>query len=155
MQELADSEGFLLLAPESQGPTWDLILGDYGRDVAFIDQALEQVFEHHAVDPARLALAGFSDGASYALSLGMINGDLFRHLLAFSPGFVSPAEPRGAPRLFISHGTKDDVLPVARCSRRILPQVEAAGYAVRYHEFKGGHVLPPEVAGAAIDWLFE
>ena len=32
--------------------------------------------DHHAVDPARIAVAGFSDGASYALSLGLTNGTL-------------------------------------------------------------------------------
>lgn len=153
LQDLADTEGFLLLAPESRAPSWDLVMGDYGQDVAFLDQVLEHVFERYAVDPERVVLAGFSDGASYALSLGIINGDLFRHILAFSPGFAAPRDSHGSPRLFISHGDKDGVLPVARCSRRIVPRLEAAGLDVRYHEFKGGHVIPPEVVGEAIDWL--
>ena len=153
MQEQADAEGFLLLAPESQGPSWDLVMGDYGPDVAFLDQVLAHVFERYAVDPERVVLAGFSDGASYALSLGIINGDLFRHLIAFSPGFAAPKDSRGSPRLFISHGDKDTVLPIARCSRRLVPQLEAAGLDVRYREFKGGHVIPPEVAREAVQWL--
>ncbi|MFP2907197.1 alpha/beta hydrolase [Pyxidicoccus sp. 3LFB2] len=153
MQELADAEGFLLLAPESRGPSWDLVMGEYGQDVAFLDQVLEHVFERYVVDPERVVLAGFSDGASYALSLGILNGDLFRHILAFSPGFAAPTDSRGSPRLFISHGDKDSVLPVAKCSRRIVPQMEAAGLDVRYHEFKGGHVIPPEVAREAVQWL--
>ncbi|MFP2932385.1 alpha/beta hydrolase [Pyxidicoccus sp. 3LG] len=145
LQDLADAEGFLLLAPESRGRTWDLVLGDYGQDVAFLDQVLEDVFARYAVDPERVVLGGFSDGASYALSLGLINGDLFRHLIAFSPGFASARDTLGTPRLFVSHGDKDVVLPVALCSRRIVPQLEAVGLEVRYHEFKGGHVIPPEV----------
>ncbi|MBZ4418856.1 alpha/beta hydrolase [Myxococcus sp. RHSTA-1-4] len=153
LQDLADTEGFLLLAPESRAPSWDLVMGDYGQDVAFLDQVLDHVFERYAVDPERVVLAGFSDGASYALSLGIINGDLFRHIMAFSPGFAAPRDSHGTPRLFISHGDKDGVLPVARYSRRIVPQLEAAGLDVRYHEFKGGHVIPPEVVGEAIDWL--
>ena len=56
------------------------------------------------VDPARLVIGGFSDGASYALSLGLINGQLFRKVAAFSPGFVVTGEPEGKPRVFISHG---------------------------------------------------
>jgi phospholipase/carboxylesterase len=35
-----------------------------------------------------VALGGFSDGASYALSLDLTNGDLFASLIAFSPGFI-------------------------------------------------------------------
>ncbi len=43
---------------------------------------------------------GFSDGASYALSLGVPNGDLFTHIVAFSPGFMRlpDQEPAGGGR---------------------------------------------------------
>src|SRR3712207_7974813 len=51
--------------------------------------------------------AGFSDGASYALSLGIPNGDLFTHLVAFSPGFAAPDGQRGHPRVFVGHGVDD------------------------------------------------
>ena len=37
-----------------------------------------------------MCASGFSDGASYALSLGAANGDLFTHIAAFSPGFMRP-----------------------------------------------------------------
>jgi predicted esterase len=153
LQDLADAEGFLLLLPESRGPSWDLIMGDYGQDVAFLDQVLEHVFERYAVDPERVVLSGFSDGASYALSLGIINGDLFRHIIAFSPGFAAPRDHKGTPRIFITHGDKDTVLPIARCSRRLVPALEASGFDVRYVEFKGGHVVPPELVRESIDWL--
>lgn len=151
--KLADEAGLLLLAPDSRGPTWDLILGDYGPDVAFIDQALAHVFERYAVDPERIALEGFSDGASYALSLGLANGDLFHHLIAFSPGFLAPPGQQGEPRLFISHGTQDTVLPIGPCSRKVVPRVERAGYKVRYREFEGGHSVPPRIAREALDWF--
>ncbi len=65
---LADEHGFLLLAPASEGPTWDVIQSRYGPDVAFLDQSLARSFELRTVDPGRVAIAGFSDGASYALS---------------------------------------------------------------------------------------
>src|SRR5918911_5524024 len=93
----ADAAGLLLVAPESRGPTWDVIRDSYGPDVEFIDRALSVVFSRYAVDPSHLAVGGFSDGASYALSLGLTNGDLFTHVLAFSPGFAAPAGHQGAP----------------------------------------------------------
>ncbi len=153
LQPLVGELGFILLAPDSRGRTWDLLLGGYGPDVAFLDRALARTFERYAVDPARIAIAGFSDGASYALSIGLANGDLFTHVLAFSPGFMAPAVQLGAPRLFISHGTRDGVLPISVCSRRIVPRVRRAGYAVRYEEFDGGHTVPPHVARTAVEWL--
>jgi predicted esterase len=151
----ADERGLLLLALKSAGPTWDVVRGGFGPDVTFADAALATVFARQAVDPGYLTVEGFSDGASYALSLGLTNGDLFSHVIAFSPGFSVPAEERGRPRVFVSHGSRDDVLPLARTSRRIVPALERAGYAVRYEEFAGGHVVPEEIVRAAVAWLLE
>jgi phospholipase/carboxylesterase len=149
--------GALVLVLESRGPTWDVIGGAYGPDVSFLDTVLRTaVFGRHHVDPRRVALAGFSDGASYALSLALGNGDLFTHVLAFSPGFAAPPEPLvGRPRLFVSHGVADDVLPIGPCSRRLVPRLRAAGYEVRYREFPGGHFVPPELASEAVAMLDE
>jgi phospholipase/carboxylesterase len=151
----SDEVGLILLALASRGPTWDLIVGRgrYGPDVAAIDHALEHTFCRYAVDPAHVAVGGYSDGASYALSLGIMNGDLFTHVLAFSPGFMAPAERRGCPRFFVSHGTRDAWLPIDRCSRRIVPQLERAGYEVSYREFEGGHVVPPDIGREAANWF--
>src|SRR3712207_5711951 len=151
--DLADEAGLILLAPESRRQTWDVLMDGYGADVDYIDRALARTFERYAVDPARLAIGGFSDGASYALSLGITNGDLFTHVIAFSPGFMAPAAQRGEPRLYIAHGTRDEVLPIDYCSRRIIPQARRAGYDLRYHEFDGPHTVPPEIAREALDWF--
>jgi phospholipase/carboxylesterase len=151
----ADETGLILLALSSRGPTWDSILdrGRYGSDIATIDQTLEHTFSRWAVDPARVAVGGYSDGASYALSLGLANGDLFSHVLAFSPGFLAPAGQRSSPSIFVSHGTQDRWLPIDSCSRRIVPHLERAGYEVRYREFEGSHVVPPAIAREAAIWL--
>ena len=131
-RQLADDAGLVLLAPDSRGGTWDAIRGSYNVDVAFIDRALASVFERVAIDPARLTIEGFSDGATYAIGVGLTNGDLFQRVIAFSPGFVLPIDPHAKPRIFISHGTRDEILPIDQCSRRIVPQLERARYAVQY-----------------------
>ncbi|MEP7067370.1 MAG: alpha/beta hydrolase-fold protein [Gemmatimonadota bacterium] len=153
LQTLADVEGIVILAPSSTRQTWDLVLGAYGPDVSFIDEALAMTFERCAIDPRRLTVGGFSDGASYALSLGLTNGDLFTHVIAFSPGFVAPADHVGRPCCYVSHGIRDTVLPIVRCSRRLVPALERAGYDVMYHEFDGLHTIPPEIALEACEWL--
>src|SRR5215207_9210147 len=151
----ADEAGIILLALSSRGPTWDSILdrGRYASDIAAIDRALEHTFSRCAVDPERVGVGGYSDGASYALSLGIANGDLFSHVLAFSPGFLAPAGQSGSPRIFVSHGIQDGWLPIDSCSRRIVPQLERAGYEVRYREFNGGHVVPPSIARESAIWF--
>lgn len=149
----ADSLGAAILAPDSRDMSWDAVRGDFGVDPAFIDRAMAWTFDLVSVDPARLWLAGFSDGASYGLSLGIANGDLFSRLLAFSPGFVIPTERRGKPKIYVSHGRQDQILPIDRCSRVIVPELKRAGYDVRFDEFEGGHRMPPEILDAAAKWL--
>ncbi|HEU4412159.1 MAG TPA: phospholipase [Polyangiaceae bacterium] len=152
--ELADEHGVLLLAPDARASTWDIIVGDgFGPDLAFIDDALGRVFAGYAVDPSRVAAGGFSDGASYALSLGLTNGDLFGHLLAFSPGFAAPEAPRGAPLVYVSHGRRDEVLPIEACSRALVPRLRRAGYQVQYREFDGPHTVPRDLAREAFAWF--
>ncbi len=150
VEEAAERLGLLVLAPESRGRTWDVILKSYGPDVTFIDRALARVLADFAVDGERIAVGGFSDGASYALSLGIINGSLFSHILAFSPGFAAPTEAHGSPKIFISHGVRDEVLPIEQCGRRLAPRLREAGYDLDYREFADGHVVPPDMVEAAL-----
>jgi phospholipase/carboxylesterase len=153
---LADDNGMILVAPASTGHTWDVIVNSaYGSDVALIDQALDRVFNRYAVDTSHLAIGGFSDGASYALSLGLANGDLFTHVIAFSPGFVAPVSPRGQPKIFVSHGAKDSVLPIDGCSRKIVPRLQRGEYEVVYREFDGPHSIPPDIAQSAVEWFLK
>jgi phospholipase/carboxylesterase len=149
----ADRAGVVVVAPDSRGTTWDAVRGGFGEDVEFLDRTLTHVFTHLEVDPARMAIGGFSDGASYALSLGLGNGDLFPRVVACSPGFVISAAPHGHPRFFISHGTSDQILPIDRCSRVIVPRLRSMGYDVTFREFDGRHEVPPDVASEATRWL--
>ena len=149
----ADRFGVVVIAPDSRGPTWDIIpSGGYGPDVEFIDEALASVTSRLAVDIDRMAIAGISDGASYALSLGLTNGDLFPAIVAYSPGFAVPGEPVGRPRVFISHGTFDNVLPIDMCGRRLVSVLRGVDYDVTFEEFAGGHTVPPEIAEAGFRW---
>jgi predicted esterase len=153
---LADTEGIILMAPSSRGDTWDIIEeNEFGQDVLFMDGALTRVFSQYNIDPERIAIGGFSDGASYALSLGLTNGDLFSHIIAFSPGFFYAAVAAGKPQVYISHGVHDDVLPITPCSRRIVPQLTLEQYSVTYREFDGGHTVPDSLSKEATQWFLE
>ena len=149
---LADTAGALLLMPESRSVTWDAIHGSFGPDVAFIDAALAWAFARCAVDPARVAAHGFSDGATYSLSLGLANGDLFRRVVAHSPGFIVSAPPHGKPPVLVTHGTADGVLPIDQTSRRLVPYLRDHGYTVDFREFSGGHQVPAALAAAGVEW---
>ena len=151
-QPIADELGVLVLAPEANGRTWDLILGGFGPDAEFINRSLHTAFQRVHVDPDRIFTSGFSDGASYSLSLGLTNGDYFSRIAAYSPGFIRAAAQRGQPGFFITHGNMDQVLPV-ESSRYIVEELKAAGYEVDYREFDGPHAVSLSLARASFEWM--
>lgn len=91
--------GAIIVSPQSRGSTWDGIREGFGGDVELIDKALHQIFRQYDIDRRRVAIGGFSDGASYALSLGLINGQLFSHIIAFSPAFICPGHKVRLPAI--------------------------------------------------------
>jgi phospholipase/carboxylesterase len=149
----SDDAGVTLLAPKSEGPTWDAIQSSFGPDARFLDRALNAAFARITIDRKRIAVGGFSDGATYAIALGLANGDLFSHVLAFSPGFLIRVTRVGAARFFLSHGTSDPILPIDGASRPIARELRRANLSVKLREFDGGHTVPPEVAREAFQWL--
>jgi phospholipase/carboxylesterase len=151
-QPIADDLGLLILAPEATYRTWDLILGGFGPDVDFINLALQTTFRTVHVDANRIGTSGFSDGASYSLSLGLTNGDFFSRIAAYSPGFMSVAAERGTPSFFITHGNMDQVLPV-EASRYIVEQLRSASYEVDFREFDGPHAVSLSLARASYEWM--
>jgi phospholipase/carboxylesterase len=157
----ADRRGIVLLAPDSAEKTWDAVVEvargrtpAFGEDVARIDAALLEAFSRVAVDPEHLGVAGFSDGAGYALSLGVRNSSLFRTTFAFSAGLMVAGETGPPSRIFISHGDRDAVIPATISRDTLAPALQRAGFNVEYVEFHGGHELPDQVLDRAFDsWL--
>jgi poly(3-hydroxybutyrate) depolymerase len=141
----------LIAAPASRRRTWDVVQGGLGPDVRTVDLLLRRLADEHAVTGR--TVGGFSDGASYALTLGLANGDVFDSVIAFSPGFAAARVGHGRARLFVSHGVDDQVLPIGRCSRRLVPALRRQGYDVAYEEFPGGHEVPLGVRRSAVEWL--
>jgi phospholipase/carboxylesterase len=153
---LFDKDAIVVVIPDSRNPTWDMIyMGEYGPDVQFIDRALGLAFKRCRIDPDKVALGGFSDGATYALSLGITNANLFHTILAFSPGFVQPAVKTGKPRIFIGHGRQDEILPIDLTSREIVAALKEKNYPVKFEEFDGNHTMTREEVTHAIDYFMQ
>jgi phospholipase/carboxylesterase len=133
--------------------TWDVIRGDFGPDVRRIDAALATTFSLCNIDPARIALGGFSDGASYALSLGRRNGARFAAIIALSPGFMVSAHAAQKPPIFVAHADRDRILPIAQTSRLLVPELQRDGYRVSFKEFSGGHGIQPPILLEGLEWF--
>jgi len=153
-KDVAEKHGFVLLVPENERPTWHLKKLPAGGDAVLFDKALAYVFARATIDPRHLCVAGHSDGASTAMSVGLANGDLFSHVIMFSGGSVYGSRGVGRPRLFISHGDQDDILPFHN-AKTIADDLASLGYDVTFREFHGGHGLPSEVAHDALAWFLD
>ena len=149
----ADEHGVILLCPSTQAGTWDGIRGSFARDFNVINTLLQRAFDSCAIDSRHIAIGGFSDGASYGVSLGLINGDLFTHVIAHSPGFIISDNWHGKPGVYVSHGRQDTVLPFDRCGAAIVKRLQAKGYTPRFDVFEGGHTASPEIRSAALAWF--
>jgi phospholipase/carboxylesterase len=153
MQPLADETGMVLVAPNSRDSSWDIRYGAFGADVAFINTMLERVFDQVRVNASRIALCGFSDGASYALSIGLINGDLFSRVLAMSPRiYGQSASGRQAKDFRDARYARSDPRHRSHQSRS-RSAAEEGGYDVEYHEFDGRHGVSPALLRDAVTWM--
>ena len=161
----ADANHFILLIPQSKGPTWDMIedlqsrLGvemnvqpRYGRDLKALDLALADLFSRVAVDPARVGIMGFSDGATYAVSVGTANPQLFHTVIAYSPGPAFPTRFDATQRIFISHAEEDPVLPYST-TRGMVAKMRVKNMPVMFESFHGGHEVPKAIHAKAIAYF--
>lgn len=160
MASAADKRGAINLAPQSERSTWDVIRSfghgggpEFGADTGRVNDSLAALFAQFTIDPERIAIAGFSDGASYALSLGPRNQQLFTHIMAFSPGGVAPFSDAAKAKVFVSHGTKDPVLAFANTADGIVPGFRSAGFAVEFVTFDGQHQFREQEIAKAMDWF--
>lgn len=159
----ADREGFVLLMPSPKGATWDMVddlsrrfgiemnvRPRYGRDIKALDTSLADLFGKVAIDPKRIAVLGFSNGATYALSIGTANPQLFSAVLALSPGPAFPTRFDPAQRVFISHGESDEVLPFSY-TRGVVAKLRVRKMQIEFMSFKGRHEIPDEVRTKALE----
>ena len=164
----AERCGCLLLAVQSKGATWDTIglvrqaakTGRttvdrlFGEDVNRMEQALGAALRTADADHRSVVLVGFSDGASYALSLGLANPSLFRGVVAIAPGFhLEPAAINPKQRLFIAHSPTDRVLGFERTRDGIVAPLRRAGFDLRFRPFDGGHRIERSVLAEGVDFV--
>jgi len=153
---LADELGFIVVAPESRDITWGKEAPGFDEDVRYLGAAFRQVGSLVDIDFDRVALGGQSDGAGYALTMGLAYGDTFNHVIVLAGGgLIEPIRRQGKPKIFIAHGVKDTTFPIDLAGRKNLAQLQKEGYDVTYREHEGGHGTPPEVMRDSIVWFLD
>jgi phospholipase/carboxylesterase len=111
------------------------------------------------IAPEKIVVAGFSQGGAIALQTGLRHGEKLAGIMALSTYLplaqTLPAEASKANRsipVFYAHGTLDPVIPMAMAemSRKVL---DAAGYAVEWHEYPMPHSVCVEEIRDIGAWL--
>jgi phospholipase/carboxylesterase len=150
----------LFLIPRSKLPTWDLIVSEERADLDFLEYAYDLIYRRYPIDAFRQALLGFSDGASYGLSIGLSNPRMFRAIMAWAAGFVTvdrtflhDDDPK--PDLLLEYGTHDPVFPFEQIAVPMRESLEKADYRVEFRVDEGGRHWPSgDFQPEALDWFF-
>ncbi len=123
--ELADEAGFALAMPSAIREIWND--GRYGDstwnghievdDVGFLLAVIDDVIEHHAIDPARVYLVGMSNGATMAGRVAWERPDRIAAVAQVAGtgavGLISEHRPTVPVPLLQIHGTRDRFAPYA------------------------------------------
>jgi len=124
-----------------------------------LEAFVRQLPDAYPIDPTRVVVMGFSQGASMSYALLLKAPDRLLGAAGLAGFLPDPARQWLAPgrlagkQVFSAHGTDDDTVPVpyARAARIDL---ERAGADVDYHEYEGvGHKLNAQGMRDLTDWL--
>ena len=109
--EFAKQEQMLLISPDALRPSGDGFSWTYRDESAwFVEYLIEQAIAEHHVDPDRVFLVGFSQGANIALVMGQTRPELFAGVIPvcghYEPQIVE-SDTKPAP-FYLMTGARDD-----------------------------------------------
>ena len=140
-RSLADVHGVMLILPHSP-PTWSCILDprSLDRDIALVNQLVDFVKTGYRVD--QIDIAGFSDGATCALSIGLNQSHPFKHILSMSIGgmICRSLNKFQSKSVTLHHGWSDTALPIS-CTFKVTASLQAGGMTPTVRLFEGGHSI--------------
>jgi phospholipase/carboxylesterase len=141
--------------------------GERREDVAGVrasQERIEALIEREkarGIPPARIVLAGFSQGGAMALHTGLRHPERLAGIMALSCFLplaetldteASPAN-RDVP-ILMAHGTHDPLIPIDR-ARHSRDRLAALGYRVAWREYPMPHSVCAEEIADVATWLRE
>lgn len=157
-EQLAEQEGFLIVAPDSRvSPdgqfTWQVgsANGEITEDFVHALTCLEEVVTLHSVDPSFMLAAGYSGGGSSAPYLATNLEDVFTHFAVLHGGIVLGGIGDNYIPGWFSTGTDDNLRPPARVEQD-KNFMQTIGYDVTYTVYQGGHELGGKEKQELVAW---
>jgi len=117
---------------------------------------LDAVKFAYPIDPERVVLLGFSQGAVMSLGAQALRPESVAGVIALSGYFPIEVESEagnlvGRPA-FVAHGVYDDIIPV-EAGRRTRDLLERHGVDLTYREYSMAHQVSAEEMGDVRGWL--
>jgi predicted esterase len=137
-RDVASKERFIVVGPDATDRRGWQVPAD---GPAFLYFLVEAVKAKHAVDARRIYLFGHSAGASFALTMGLMESEYVAGVVAHAVALQREgrdqllAAPRKVP-IAMFHGTRDDVIPLAS-AREGRDALLRSGFQVDFHELPG------------------
>ena len=116
---------------------------EFRRSLDLVAESVDAAVESYALDPDRLGLLGFSQGAITSLSLALEDPDRYAWVVALH-GYLADAhaelEPAGieGKPVFVGAGAGDRVIPESRSTAAAV-RFDEVGAAVTRGSYPGGH----------------
>ena len=131
------------------------------QSVYLIDKFIDEIIEAYDLDPQRLFLAGFSQGAIQSCALLMLNPKKIAGVVAMSGRWPDPVDAirvpderlTGKPVLAV-HGLNDPVIQIG-FARQLKKKFEALPVNFTYQEFPMAHNISAESLQLVRKWLVE
>jgi poly(3-hydroxybutyrate) depolymerase len=137
-RDVASKQGFIVVGPDAADRRGWQVPAD---GPAFLYFLIEAVKAKHAVDGRRMYLFGHSAGASFALTMGLMECEYFAGVAAHAVALQREGReqlltaPRKLP-IAMFHGTKDNVIPIG-IAREGRDALLMAGFQINFHELAG------------------
>ncbi len=147
----ARSRGFILLAPGSQGKTWDLEGTSDQKNLALL---IEKTAKKYRVNKIQRLLTGFSDGATFSLQFGLAYPDVISHVSPIS-GLLHADNLKAVKNkpVYLVHGTLDWMFPVNEAVKA-KARLESAGADITFKEiYNLSHSYPREENLNILKWF--
>ena len=127
-------------------------------DIEVASEKVLQFFKEADIQPQKTIIGGFSQGAMLSTHLALKDYLSFQGLIVLSGTYLGAKEwelamEEGAPiPFFQSHGRQDPVLPLEQ-AERLYNTFTAKQWHGEFHEFSGGHEIPPKVLQKAHQFI--
>lgn len=130
---------------------------DFRRSLDLVDESVDAAVETYGLDPDRIGLLGFSQGAITSLSLLLESTADYRWVVAlhgYLPASHRELDPEGIvdKPVFIAAGSADQIIPAAR-TEAAAERFEELGAAVEYTAYDAPHGVGSEELADLVDFI--